>query len=313
MTAASAIYDPMIPMGWIGAAPADRYLVSRPGAAVPGDWRDVIVTYTLACGITITAERRGFTVYDFAGWGPAAPAAGVATRTGRHMFRTLGSSRMAKPALVQRLRVINAHLTLMHAAAMETAGESPTVMRVGERDLFRQDVDDDGNDYWYQPLGHGLADVVTPTDRNRFGVMPAVTFTTALDWLGQVIAAGALTEFDLLNQAQTAVSTHDYPLAVVAGWTVCELRTRALAHGLSGVRPRTNAGDVCKALEDAGRVDARLRARLTAIRERRNTWLHSGTDPSEAEAIEAMQLAAELLRAFVPSLLLRPTSSLLIL
>ncbi|MCA1709295.1 MAG: hypothetical protein LC808_40860 [Actinobacteria bacterium] len=310
----SAIYDPMIPMGWIGADPADRELVSHPGTPVPSDWCDVVVNHRLTCGIAVTAQRRGFTIYDFAGWPPGRPAPPAPARPGRVRLRTLGeSSRAAKPALVQRLRVINSHLTLLHAASMSSANTSPTVLRAGERDLFRHDVTDDGDDYWYQPAGPGVVDVVTVTDRHRFGVMAATTFVEALNWLDQVIAAEALVSFDLLNQAQTAVSTHDYPLAVVAAWTVCELRTRALAHGLHGIGPQSKSVAVCAALGNAGLLPASLVARLDTVRRRRNAWLHSGTEPTESDAIEAMQAATELLRGIVPQLLLRPTSSLLIL
>lgn len=313
MEQASAIYDPMIPMGWIGSEPADRDLAWQLGSPVPPKWDDIVVSRRLSCGIAVTAQRRGFTIYDFAAWSPGVPSR-AASRPGRPALRTLGdSSRAAKPALVQRLRVINTHLTLLHAAAMTLAGESPTVTRVGERDLFRHDVDDAGDDYWSQPLGAGVAAVVTVMDRNRFGVMPAATFDAALAWLDDVVTAGALVEFDLLNQTQAAVSTHDYALAVVAGWTVCELRIRALTAALPGIAARAGAGTVLTELERAGRLPPPLVARLHTIRDRRNAWLHSGVEPDEAQAIEAMQLGVELLRAVVPSLTLRPTSSLLIL
>lgn len=317
---ASAIHEPMIPMGWIGGDPIDREVAWRPGAVVPADWHDLVVDHQLVCGIRVTAQRRGFTIYDFEGWTPGHP---VSRRTQTSVdagnrptprFRTFGEiSKAAKPALVQRLRVINTHLTLLHAVRMASAGESPTVARVNERDLFRHDIDDHGNDVWYQPLGAGITDVVTPMDRHRYGAMPQGDFMAALDMVDQVIAAAALVEFDLLNQTQTAVTTHDYPLAVVAGWTVCELRTRELARGLSGVGPNTKAGAVSAALKHASRLPALLVSRLDAVRSRRNKWLHSGTEPSESEAIEAMHVAAELLRPIVGSLTLRPTSNLLML
>ncbi len=309
----SAIYDPMILMGWIGGEPSDRELMWRPGAAVPTDWCNVVVSHTMRCGIAVTAERRGFTIYDFAGWQPGRPAP-RATQPGRVALQRFGdASRAAKPALVQRLRIINSHLTLLHAASMSNANTSPTVVRVGERDLFRHDITDGGDDYWYQLAGPGAADVVTITDRHRFGVIPAGTFVQALDWLDEVITADALVSFDLLNQTQTAISTHDYPLAVVAAWTVCELRTRRLAHGLPGLQARQKSVDVCKALDNAGRLLPPLVTRLDAVRRSRNAWLHSGTEPTEDEAVEAMHAAVELLRDVVPQLLLRPTSSLLIL
>lgn len=112
MEQASAIYEPMIPMGWIGAEPADRHATSRPGPAVPDDWDDVVVNRSLGCGVAVTATRRGFIVYDFAGWPAGVPSRPVSA-PGHPTVVTLGqSSAAAKLALVQRLRVINLTKTL---------------------------------------------------------------------------------------------------------------------------------------------------------------------------------------------------------
>ena len=308
----SAIDYAMIHMGWVGGEPANPKLTYQPGAAIPNDWHDVVITQNLACGIEITSQRSGFTVYDFAGWPPGIPASGASTQGGV-VYQTLSeSSRAAKPALVQRLRVINVHLTLLHAAAMAEVQESPTVVRVGERDLLRQDIDDLGHEFWYRTNGGSVSQVVTDSDRERFGVMSTSAFAVSLQWLDAVIAADLLTEFDLLNQAQTAVSTHDYPLAVVAGWTVCELRTRALASGLPGIAPRSGADGVTRALSKNGLIQPGMAARLNTVRTQRNKWLHSGKDPSEADAVAAMDLAANLLSSIVP-LQLRPTSTVILL
>lgn len=313
MEHASAIYEPMIPMGWIGDEPADRQVGWAPGSVVPADWCDIVISRRLTCGLVISAQRRGFTVYDFAQWPPGVPS--PAAGTARRRLRTVAErSEHAKPALIQRLRIVNTSLTLLHAAAMFRAQESPTVVRVNERDLFRFDYHEEGGGgYWFQPFGNGLPAEVTVNDRNRFGVLPTGTVDLALEWLDVVVASDALIEFDLLNQTQAAVSTHDYALAVVAGWTICELRTRALAAGLPGVGVKSKAGEVCDQLERLGQLPSGVVARLHGIRARRNTWLHSGVEPVEADALEALRLATELLRSTVPCLTTRATSSVLVL
>jgi len=83
--------------------------------------------------------------------------------------------------------------------------------------------------------------------------------------------------------------------------------------GLPGVVANTPAHTVCEALKHHGLLQPSLVARFDAVRKRRNAWLHSGADPSESEAVEAMQTAAELFRLALPSLSLRPTSNWLIL
>ena len=123
MEQASAIYDPMIPMAgsaanpptdsWYGS-PASRCRRTGPMSSSRTPFR---VRHR---GV---AQRGGFTVYEFAGWPP-----GVTVH--RRPIRTVREgSRAAKPALVQRLRVINTHLTLLHGAAMSAASESPTVQK----------------------------------------------------------------------------------------------------------------------------------------------------------------------------------------
>lgn len=311
MDETSAIHEPMLAVGWIGNRPVDHEIAWQDGTPIPAHWREVVVDRRLACGIAVRVERCGFAIYDFAGWRP-----GVANPPGLPAIRTFGqSSEAAKPALIARLRVINSHLTLLHAAAMARADESPRVTRVHERDLYRFDYPDEGGDgYWYQPLGGTVRDVVNPTDRHRYGVMPLDTFELALDWLDDVVAARAIIVFDLLNHAQAALVTHDYGLAVTAGWTVCELQARALANssGLN-VAPDAHANTVCGALETAGVLPAGLAPRLAALRQRRNKWLHNGQEPNEVTALDAVELATAMLRPIVPNLTTRAMRGLLYL
>jgi hypothetical protein len=304
----SAIYEPLRAMGWIGLAPADRELAWKPGTAIPGDWYDVVIRHPLACGIQITVERRGFAVYDFAGWLP-----GVAHPHGVPIRKFGQMSEAAKPALVSRLRVINSHLALLHSAAMFRHNESPFVTRVHSTDLYRFDYPDVGGEgFWYRPLEDVLPNMVTVADRARFGVMPTETFELSLKWLDAVVGSGSLVEFDLLNAAQSATATHDYALAVVAGWTVCELRVRALGSRTPGGMVR-EVSKVCAALRQHGVLSEILTTRLSNLRVNRNKWLHSGIEPSEAAALEAVRLATELLRSVVPDLTITTARGLLIL
>jgi hypothetical protein len=309
MNEASGVYEPMLPAGWIGERPADHELARQPGAAIPARWRDVVLTRRLGCGVEVRVELRGFAVYDFANWPP-----GVARPPATGRIRTFADvSNAAKPALVQRLRLINSHLTLLHAAAMSCHDVSPSVMRVHERDLYRFDYPDDGGDgYWYRPYGELLPTDVTFGDRARFGTMPTATFELSLDWLDAVVATGTLIEFDLLNQTQAGLATHDYALAVVAGWTVCELRARALGAGVPGGNAR-DVSKVCDALEQHGMVSGSLAQRMGILRKRRNKWLHSGAEPDEQVALEALRLATELLRGVVPDRTTRAVHGMLLL
>jgi hypothetical protein len=304
---ASAIYESMFFMGWIGQRPEDFELIFRPGMLVPDGWCENIASRVLACGIKVTAEVRGLTVYDFAEWprGVAQPSPGL---------RTIGQvSQAAKPALIWRLRVLNSHQTLLHAAEMFQRNESPIVTRIHAFDLYRFDYDEAGDGAWYRPLGGRLPAAVTMADQFRQShIVPITTFDLSLDWLQAVVANNALIEFDLLNQTQVALVTHDYALAVVAGWTICELRLRALGSQLAGGVPQ-KISLVISALSVEGMLSGPLADRINDLRVRRNNWLHSGNEPNEHTAVEAALLAAELLRSVVPDLTVRPPMGLLIL
>jgi hypothetical protein len=310
MTAeASAIYEPMCAMGWIGCRPDDHRLAIQPGVPIPDGWRDTVISRQLPCGIAVEVDRRGFAIYDFDAWHP-----GVANPAGTARIRTLAeASETAKPALVSRLRVINGHLALLHGAAMSRHDESPAIMRVQVADLYYFDYpDESATGYWFRSFGDVLPSTVTRADRLRLGTIPAPTFYTSLEWLDTVIAGGALIEFDLLNQTQSAIATHDYALAVTAAWTVCELRIRSLATAC-GARSDDRVFQLCKALRDHGEISKELAERLDRLRRGRNKWLHSGDEPSEAVALEGLALATKLLRKLVPGLATRATGGLVIL
>lgn len=82
MEEASAIYEPVLPMGWIGERPVDHELAWQPKAEIPQGWCDAIVVKRLRCGIEVIAQTRGFVIYDFSGWSPgiARPAGTPAIR-----------------------------------------------------------------------------------------------------------------------------------------------------------------------------------------------------------------------------------------
>ena len=309
MDESSGLYEVMFPIGWVGGRPADELRGAPNGHPLPADWTDVVVSQTLACGIGVVAERRGFTVYDFSGWPP-----GVARPPGGPALRTVGStSEAAKPAVIQRLRVVNSHIVLMHAAIARQQQEVTAVQRVNERDLYRLDYPDESDEpFWYQPLGNILPASVTAVERQRFGEISAGSYAVSLRWLDTVVAVGATLLFDLVNQAMAALGTFDYALAVVSGWTVCELRLRALFRSTGG-STRARAFEVTRDLQAAGVISPALRSRLDVLRDGRNAFLHSGTEPDEATAVEAVALAAVMVQSVVPSFAVMPGKRLLLL
>lgn len=308
----------MLPMGWIGGEPLDRTLMYHVGTPVPVDWTDTVAARTLTSGIGFSVERRGFAIYNFEQWPPGVSSPVSRPGCSPRRLATLGeSSEGAKRAVIQRLRVMNAHLTLLHGAEMHLHREAPEVQRVLERDLYRfdyPDPEDGGEGYWYRPTGEHLPDHITGYDSKRVGTVHLDALDLSLNWLDAVITTDSLLEFDLLNQTQFAAGGHDYALAVTAGWTICELELQALARKYEIALPaRTNISKVANALLNANHVSSALVIRLTSVREARNRWLHSGSEPDEEAAFEAQALATDMLQTFVPDLKLSTRPGLLIL
>jgi hypothetical protein len=299
-----AIYEAMFPIGWIGKMPSSvrTIMLNDP---IPDDWKDVVVARQLTCGINIEAQRRGFVIYDFSAWPP-----GI-VRPSRAPIRLGDVSDDAKKALIQRLRLINSHLMLLHAASMHDGHGSPVVLRVERRDLYHQDADDEGNSFWFGLTGP-IASSWTRVESNRCNdSLPTSTFELALGWLDAIVKLEAINEFDLLSQAFTAVWNHDYPLALITSWSICERRINALC--VKGQIPLTRPRDggfvpvktLMNELAAAGTLTGNVQRQLDKVRESRNIWIHGGPEPDETLARNALESATLLLRDLLPGLDLR--------
>jgi hypothetical protein len=57
MSESSAIYEPMLTIGWVGERPADHKLAWQDGTPIPAAWREVVVQRQLGCGVVVAMER----------------------------------------------------------------------------------------------------------------------------------------------------------------------------------------------------------------------------------------------------------------
>lgn len=292
----------MVAMGFLGGRPSEEAeWVVVAGSPVPASWQEEVVSRSVHAGVSVTANRRGFVCFDFEGWRPGRVGAGGA-RTMREW------SEVARPVLIQRLRLMNAHLTLVHAAAAHRSGENAPVRRVRESDVYTPEMTDEGERYWLCPrLGpYPEREVQEWEVRTRQGFeLPKSTLETALDWLDVALVNGdLLIPLDLMNQAQVAATGHDYALAVVAGWTVCELQIRAFARSV-GSSAKGTADDVAQKLEGRGHLTAQEATKLASVRRKRNKWLHKGVEPAADDASGAIAIAAEQLERALPNFTIR--------
>lgn len=310
MTDEFAIYEQVLPMGWFGDRPNDYRLVWQIGAPIPDSWRRIVVDRKLACGVSVTIERRGFTVYNARHWPDGMPSYDPG------WYHTAGRPAEAElPALVQRLRLVNAHLSLLHCAAMFHDNESPLVLRVRASDLYRYEHSDDGVDgVWYAQGQPQPAHIGAEEGRRMNAALGVAVVETSLNWLDTVVAKDALVDFDRLNQAQDALGTHDFSTALGALWQICESRLRRLAfqHQLR-VKDRIGVGDLCERLAQSQLLATDLKSRLDIVRGERNGLIHRGVEPSGPTTHECLDLATELLKSVVPNLATRAPRHLFLL
>ncbi|MEU8158769.1 hypothetical protein [Micromonospora parva] len=305
-----AIYEQMLPMGWFGDRPDDHRLARQIGATMPDSWQHIVVDRQLGCGVTVTMERRGFTVYNVRGWPAGMPSYAPG------WYRTAGRAAEAElPALVQRLRLVNTHMSLLHCAAMFHDNESPSVLRVRASDLYRYERSDDGVGGMWFGRGQAQRPVIGPAEAIRDNSpLGLAAVETSLDWLDAVVANDALVDFDRLNQGQDALGTHDFSTALGVLWQICESRLHKLAvQGQLKVDPRIKVSDLCKLLERHQLLATDLKRRLDVVREERNGLIHRGVEPSAQTAEECLDLATKLLKSVVPNLATRAPHHLFLL
>ncbi|GAA4474330.1 hypothetical protein [Phytohabitans houttuyneae] len=310
MTHEFGIYEQVLPMGWIGDRPADYGVAGQVGANTPSLWQRVVVDRKLVCGVNVTMQQRGFTVYNVRGWPPGMP------NYGGGWYRTVGQAAAAElPALVQRLRLVNAHIALLHCAAMHHDNQSPPVLRVRSSDLYRYEPSEDGTDGWWVGQGRSEPSLIGPADGMRINdALPLAVAEAALDWLDVVVARDALVDFARLNQGQDALGTQDFSTALDALWQICESRLHKLAaeHHLN-VRARAAVSEVMRKLDQRVLLPAGVKDRLDQVREERNALLHQGAEPSAETAHECLSLATELLKTVVPDLATRAPKHMFLL
>jgi hypothetical protein len=291
----SAIYEPMLPYGWVGPRPDDYLAVREEGAKVPASWREVVVKWTLQCGIRVSAERCGLTVYDFAAWPP-----GASPR--RKAFRTVAeASKEDSPIRDRRLSVMNAHQILMHSAVMVQKDESPPVAVIDDDDLLDWDIDEQTGEGFWRSSRHGAVGyVITAADRERVDWIQTDTFELSLSRLDVVVQAEQLDEFARLGQVRASVAGRDHSRAVIDGWVLCETRCNTLHPN-----PPKSVQRCITELEADGILDAVTASRLQELREVRNDFLHRGAAPKRDAAQKVLALATSMLRDTVPDLTTR--------
>jgi hypothetical protein len=269
-----------------------------------GEWR-------LQAGVGVEATAGAFLGFDFTDLPEALSPGG-----------DLGDAHFESILLAMRKRVqvINAFALCLHSATVQLDNLATEGFRVTHEDLVHFDSLERGFG------GPGLARLpVVPgvgyvVPANRHGVCSADVIHRACTLLDYVLLskyANALELSALMNHALTACKGHDFELAVVTAWTVCEvlLDTRwreyterqSTAQGLPINRKRRevwagrdfSASVVVEVLTLAGAIPAELKPTIDDVRRKRNRWIHGISNASYRDGTQAIELACDMLREVI--------------
>ena len=303
--------------------PEARWLVRE-----PDDWYareyltesevfDPIWSTTTGTGLEVSATAGALLMVDFARWAPAlAPPEQPSTT--RYLEAAIASMRT-------RVQICNALALGIHSATVEIQDTTTGGFRVTHEQLMHFHSSGNGvsnSGQLTRVPGHG---VLMP--RHRHAVCPAEVLERACQTLDELLRhrdERTLDLFELLNTSVVACRGHDFDLAAVGAWAICEAvlgsvldeyaRRQAEAHQLlvdAGRRAqwsRMNAAATSELLALAGVLPAGLDERLGRARKARNAWIHGGKPVGYAAATDATQLAANLLGQFGwPSVTVVPT------
>lgn len=273
---------------------------------------EAVLQRHLESGIEIIARRNGTVIFDFGGMPSALAPEGD---------EEPGTLDDAVEAISNRVRVMNGYLLCLHSAFLELEQVGRRNMRVTARDLVH--VDDDrsgmgGPGLLRIPLGTGFEtrEIFRPEIVSEEALVHAVE---KLDHVLKHPVPEAPAWVALLNEAHTSYQEHDYQLALVSAWTVCEamLNHRWREHVASRRLQKIGENEVVvinkkrrkrlerssdltasiitEVLNLSGDLSFTLYEQLVDARRGRNKWLHELERPDLSSVKSALTAAATML------------------
>lgn len=301
--------------GWLGGPPDDwnmQRTVESLGSRIPESWKEVVVDRQLKYGPRFTAERWGLMRYDFSQWPPGVTEPDESQSP---------NFNQAVETTLRRLKLMNVHLLLLHAAYLELMNTGTRTQRVSHTDLIHFHGDgSSGPGLLQQPMLVGILDAA----RTDLAAVETEVLDVSTDWLDQLLkadpdASDSLDKLDLLHHGLAMFQSHDYAQALVAGWTLCEqlitmrwdtyLAERRnvikLSDGIEVERMNSDRrrhlredqpiSTVLQILELVEELDHESFRRLDAVRHRRNRWMHHLERPDASSGRQSLSAAADLL------------------
>jgi hypothetical protein len=291
--------------------PEDRWLVEAPAPGTfylqQADFFRTVGSWRLDQGLALEATGGSMFVFDFGGI-PEAVGPDPEDMSDEAFNQTLDARRA-------RVELINAFALCLHSAGIEL--EAPTLggFRITHEDLV------DGTDFTEGYGGPGMrhmsvapgAGYVMPFSRHF--VCTEQEIARACELLDHVLETGdrAPELVALLNESLDACRGHNFGLAVVTAWTVCEVliqqrwdaytqkRSQELGWAVNRDRRKFwqgrdfTASIVTEILTLAEELPIELHPRLSKLRKKRNEWAHDIAPVHYVDAVEALAVARDAL------------------
>lgn len=276
-----------VPNTIIGYTIAPPTWIIGPAAADRAEARAEVVFRRHVGRVTITARRDGLLSFDFTEWQAIVPV--------HHDDATFDAIESLQGSW---LDAINAHALCLVSAISEVQELSISKREVMPRDFVF------GHGEAFSGPGltalWGMRSLPPPTQ-----VIEEPALLRSVELLEAVFQQRdlALSMVALLNRAACYCEERNFPLALVAGWTVSERLLHILGARLNLAKLR-EAAKIISEVGNRQALPAALLQRLTPVRKRRNDWLHAGVIVDWASAEEAVQTAREMI-AHVLGIVLR--------
>lgn len=193
------------------------YLFSPPvwicGSPIQGttaQGEDEVLRFDLSVGIRVRVQRRGAFFFDFGGWPPG------------NVMDSEGFDKIVDTQL-KRARVLNAHLVCFHSSLSEKQNACINKMNVDLHNLIlKSDIDTPAHAYSGTKIALQVWRAYPGFPRSF--VVEEQTVQHSLERLNDILrqAPASLEFVALLNLGAVSCEEHNYPLAVIVGWTICE-------------------------------------------------------------------------------------------
>jgi hypothetical protein len=272
---------------------------------------DEVYSRELSTGLKVSGLQAGVFKFDFSNLPNALMAHDV---TEASHFPSL------LQATAERVKIMNAFALCLHSSFIEIENRDMGSFWLTHEDLLHYGMGGVGGLDGREVGGPGMQRLsVMPTDQDSTETISRNVIDGAVDLLDEILGhdfenAGDLAS--LLNHAITSHKKHNFELAVVSAWTVCEALlnelwkmyyTGALTGTIRSNLPRERrdkldgrdftASIVSEVLNLSGVLDNEMHVALNLARSRRNKWLHGGRAPGFGDSGKSIDVARGMIDA----------------